>query len=161
MSDKIQLLFVDDEEEFLNYMTKRLLKRDFDVAAYSNPIQALAETEGQTFDVALLDLKMPEMDGEILLSRLKKRDPQVEVIILTGHGTIQSAFSASRSGAYEYLLKPCEFDDLVTAVSSAYAKRIKAEEERKTERVNELVRQAKGMSPLNLLQELKKLKDEH
>ena len=89
MSEKIRLLFVDDEDEFVKYMTKRLTRHEIEVHAYTNPVQALEETAGQSYDVGLLDLKMPKMDGEELLNRLKERDPTIEIIILTGHGSIQ------------------------------------------------------------------------
>ena len=115
MGEKIRLLFVDDEEEFVNYMTKRLTRHEFEVHAYTNPVQALEKTQGQSYDVGLLDLKMPEMDGEELLNRLKERDPTIEIIILTGHGSIESAFRTSKNGAYEYLNKPCDFDVLLSA----------------------------------------------
>lgn len=68
---------------------------------------------------------MPEMDGEKLLNRLKQRDLGMELIILTGHGSIESAFRTARRGAYECLLKPCDFDCLVSSINNAYAKRIK------------------------------------
>jgi DNA-binding NtrC family response regulator len=124
MSEKIRLLFVDDEEDFVEYMTKRLERHDLEVHAYTSPTEALEGTEGQTHDVGLLDLKMPEMDGEELLGRLKERDPTIEIIILTGHGSVESAFRSAKEGAYEYLLKPCEFDDLVGSINKAYSKRV-------------------------------------
>lgn len=159
MSDKIRLLFVDDEEDFVTYMTKRLKRHDLDVHAYLNPVQALEETEGKSFDVGLLDLKMPEMDGEELLKRLKQRDPKMEIIILTGHGHVESAFRSAKAGAYEYLLKPCDFDGLVASINTAYAKRIKARNGEKAGQVEELMKSAGGMSPLALLKKLKRLHD--
>jgi DNA-binding NtrC family response regulator len=159
MAGKIRLLFVDDEKDFVTYMTKRLKRHDLDVHAYDNPVQALDETEGHTFDVGLLDLKMPEMDGEELLKRLKQRDPRMEIIILTGHGHVESAFRTAKAGAYEYLLKPCDFDQLVASINNAYAKRIKALSQEKAGRVDELMKGASGMSPLALLKKLKKLHD--
>ena len=159
MSQKVRLLFVDDEQEFLNYMTKRLRKRDIEVAAFGSAPQALAETEGQVFDVALLDLKMPEMDGQELLQKLKERDPRIEVIMLTGHGTIQSAFHASQSGAFEYLLKPCDFDGLVSSINNAYARRIKTLSAEKTRMVDDLMEHAGGMSPLALLHGLRRINE--
>ena len=158
MCEKIQMLFVDDEEEFVNFMTKRLQRHDFVVHAYTNPVQALEKTEGRTFDVGLLDLKMPEMDGEELLSRLKARDPGIEIIILTGHGSTESAFRSAKIGAYEYLLKPCEFDDLVSSINNAYAKRVKALSSGKAAEVDELMQQAGAMQPLALLERLKKIR---
>jgi len=159
MAEKIQLLFVDDEEDFVTYMKKRLERHDLNVHAFTNPVRALADTEGQTFDVGLLDLKMPEMDGEELLKRLKERDPKMEIIILTGHGYVESAFRSAKAGAYEYLLKPCDFDGLVASINKAYSRRIKALSGDKADRVDELMRSAGGMSPLALLKKLKNLHD--
>jgi DNA-binding NtrC family response regulator len=158
MSGKIRLLFVDDEEEFVNYMTKRLQRHEFEVHSYTDPVQALQQTEGQSFDVALLDLKMPEMDGEELLNRLKERDPGVEVIILTGHGSIESAFRSAQVGAYEYLLKPCEFDDLVHSLNQAYAKHIRALGGEKARQVDDLMQRAGELAPLDLLRRLRKIR---
>jgi DNA-binding NtrC family response regulator len=157
MGEKIQLLFVDDEEEFVNYMTKRLQRHELEIHAYTNPVEALEKTEGRTYDVGLLDLMMPEMDGEELLNRLKERDPTIEIIILTGHGSIESAFRSAQVGAYEYLLKPCDFDDLVSSINKAYAKRIRALSVAKAKQVDELMGHAEGMQPLALLQRLKKI----
>lgn len=157
MSDKLSLLFVDDEEEFVNYMSKRLTARDFEVTSFTNAAQALAKTADQTFDVALIDLKMPEMDGEELLHKLKDRDPLMEIIILTGHGTIKSATRTTKAGAYEYLLKPCEFDDLITSITNAYAKRMKNINADKDVEINKVIENALGKSPIQLLNELKKL----
>jgi len=160
MDDRIRVLFVDDEQEFLEYTAKRLRLRDLAVTAYLSPTAALAATEGQQFDVALLDLKMPEMDGEALLAELKARDPFLEIVILTGHGTVNSAFRTSRAGAVAFLQKPCAFDDVVRAISEAYARRIAARSANKTERVDALLKRSKGMSPLELLDEIKKIQSE-
>jgi DNA-binding NtrC family response regulator len=157
MGDKIQLLFVDDEEDFVKYVTKRLKPHDFEVHAFTNPVQALQETDGESFDVGLLDLKMPDMDGEELLNRLKKRDPGMEIIILTGHGTIESAFRSAQRGAYEYLQKPCDFDALVSSINNAYSKRIKALSAEKAKQVDDLMKRAGEMKPLTLLKRLKNI----
>jgi len=157
MENKIQLLFVDDEEEFVNYTTKRLKRHDLEVHAFTDPEEALEKSKGQSYDVGLLDLKMPRMDGEELLNRLKELDPTIEIIILTGHGSIESAFRSAKVGAYEYLLKPCEFDDLISAINNAYAKRIRALSEEKARQVDELVGSTTGMKPLALLERLKRI----
>jgi DNA-binding NtrC family response regulator len=160
MNRRIRLLFVDDETDFLNYMRKRLERHDLDVVAYPDPIEALEKTVGQSFDVALLDLKMPGIDGEELLRRLKDRDPLVEIIILTGHGSIESAFRTSQEGAYQYLLKPCDFDELVTSICNAYAKRIKALSEHRAEQVDNILMRILKTSPLDALRQLKSVSDE-
>jgi DNA-binding NtrC family response regulator len=158
MVEKVRLLFVDDEEDFVKYMTKRLELHDFEIHAYTNPVQALSETEGGNFDVALLDLKMPEMGGEELLNRLKERDPGLEIIILTGHGSVDSAFRSAQHGAYEYLQKPCDFDGLVSSINNAYSKRIRALSAEKAKQVDELMKRAGEMKPLTLLSRLKKIR---
>ena len=157
MGEKLQLLLVDDEEEFVYYMSKRLKRHDFEVHTFTDPVQALEKTQGQNFDVGLLDLKMPEMDGEELLNRLKERDPGMEIIILTGHGSIDSAFRSAKEGAYEYLLKPCDFDRLVASINNAFAKRIKALDAAKAKQVDELMKDAGGMTPLALLKRLRSI----
>ncbi len=157
MSQKIQLLFVDDEQDFVKYVTKRLALHDFEIHAYTNPVQALRDTEERQFDVGLLDLKMPEMDGEELLDRLKDRDPGIEIIILTGHGSVESAFRSAQHGAYEYLQKPCEFDALVSSINNAYSKRIKALSADKAKQVDDLMKRAGEMKPLTLLKRLKNI----
>ena len=157
MARKIRLLFVDDEEDFTTYMKKRLQKRDMEVDSFTDPLKALQETLGRKYDVALLDLKMPGIDGEELLRRLKERDSKLQIIILTGHGTVQSAASASRSGATEYLLKPCEFDDLVRAITNAYSKGVAARRQDKQSELEKLMANAVGLSPLELLERIRKL----
>lgn len=159
MQEKIRLLFVDDEDEFVDYMTRRLKPREIEVHAYTNPVRALEETATQNFDVALLDLKMPKMDGEELLNRLKERDPTIEIIILTGHGSASSAFRSAQEGAFEYLLKPCEFVDLVSSINKAYAKRIKALSGEQGRQVDELMQGAGKIQPLTMLDRLKKIRD--
>lgn len=120
------MLFVDDEAEFLEYMTRRLTKRGIEVDAFSEPLEALVAAEPGRFDVALLDLKMPVIGGDELLRRLKAKDPHIEVIILTGHGSIESAFETTRAGGYEYLLKPCGIEELIAAIAGARTRRADA-----------------------------------
>ncbi len=157
MAGDIRLLFVDDEQDFVDFMVLRLRKQGFDVSAFTDPLKALEETEGKTFDVGLLDLKMPGMDGEELLRRLKERTPRMEIIILTGHGGIESAFRTGQLKAYEYLLKPCDYGELTAAINRAFARRIKAVQELKAERVDDLMKRAMYFSPQSLLEELRKL----
>jgi DNA-binding NtrC family response regulator len=158
VTDRVRVLLVDDEADFVDYMTRHLKANNLEVLAFDNPIRALKETESQAFDVGLLDLKMPGMDGEELLKKLKQRDPQMEIIILTGHPSIESAFRTSKNGAYEYLNKPCDFDTLLGAINKAYAKRVKNLNRNQSERVNTLMKSASRLSPLELLKRLKKLR---
>ncbi|MGD8492496.1 MAG: response regulator, partial [Desulfobacterales bacterium] len=107
---KIKLLIVDDEEDFLNSISERLGMRDFDVATASDGKLAIKVAKKGKFDVAILDMKMPGMDGMELLQILKKKHKFLEVIILTGHGAIDSAVEATKLGAYSYLEKPYDFE---------------------------------------------------
>lgn len=158
MAKKIKLLFVDDEKKFLTSMTERLRLRDFDVFPFSDARVALETIKQKdSCDVALIDLKMPGMDGEELLKELKARSPEMEVIILTGHGSIESATRTTRAGAYEYLQKPCELNDVITSITLAYSKRIKSKNERLEAKVNHLMANVIGLSPIAILEELRKL----
>jgi DNA-binding NtrC family response regulator len=159
VKEKIQLLFVDDEDEFVDYMSRRLRPREIDVHPFTDPVRALKETANQNFDVALLDLRMPKMDGEELLNRLKERDPTIEIVILTGHGSASTAFRSAQEGAFEYLLKPCEFVDLVSSINNAYAKRIKALDRERGRQVDELMQRAEKIQPLTMLNRLKEIRD--
>lgn len=157
---KIKLLFVDDEESFLRTMATRLKLRDFEVTSFTSGFDALEAARQKQFDVALLDLKMPGIDGEELLREIKKISPDTEVIILTGHGSVRSAVNLTRQGAYEYLQKPCDFDELMNSIIKAFTRKVKAQSSAKSARVEELINRAVGLSPLSLLQELKKIDKE-
>ena len=122
----VSVLLVDDEVPFVETLVKRLAKRELRVeAAYSGPeaLEKLAEDGMSKTDVVILDVKMPEMDGLEALSLIKEKYPMVEVIMLTGHATVESAIEGMKRGAYDYLMKPCEIEDLVEKVSEAAAKK--------------------------------------
>ena len=114
------ILLVDDEATFVETMTKRLTKREMDVVpAYDGP-GALAELdENNRIEVVVLDVKMPGMDGLETLAEIKRDHPLIEVIMLTGHATIESAIEGMKKGAFDYLMKPCDIDVLVEKVTEA------------------------------------------
>jgi DNA-binding NtrC family response regulator len=157
MKRKIKLLFVDDEQKFLKGMTERLRLRDLVVHSFGDGTDALAAAKKEDYDVALIDLKMPGMDGEELLQKLKESVPKMEVVILTGHGSLDSATRTFRAGAYEYLMKPCELDDLLLTVTKAYAKRIKSKSQELQSKVEALVAASEGYNPRELLRMLQDL----
>jgi len=159
MSNAIRVLFVDDETDFVTYMKKRLEQRGFEVTAFGNPVEALERTQDMRFDLALLDLKMPALDGEELLHRLKARDPAMEIIMLTAHGTARSAFRTCRDGAYDYLAKPCEMDDLVGRFCAAYARKVSNLQKEQTARLESLLARSERTNPLDTLSDLKRIHD--
>lgn len=120
MKEKIKLPVVDDEERFLGTISKLLERGDFDVVTVTCGASALAVANEKDFDCALIDLRMPEMSGEQVLAELKKAHPDLQVIILTGHGSLEAAICCSRMGAFSYLQKPCELDTLLHVCYEAY-----------------------------------------
>jgi len=157
MSDKMQLLIVDDELRFLLTLKGRLQMRGFDVTAVTSGTQAIKAARNTCFDVALLDLKMPGMDGEEVLRILKEEHPLMEVIILTGHGSIESAVDCTKAGSHSYLQKPCETDELLEVLKDAYHKRVQRQLALDKEKVDELLRIATGESPLGIIRRLREL----
>ncbi len=157
MAEKIKLLIVDDEVRFLETLSKRLSIRDFDVTPVTNGTEALETARKQRFDLALVDLKMPGMTGEQLLDALKSEHPDIEVVILTGHGSIDSAVHCTQAGSYSYLQKPCETEELLSVLRDAYAKRVQRRLEIDTARMEEMLNTAVGESPLAVLRRLKEM----
>ena len=122
-SDPIRLLLVDDEKDFVNILSKRIKRRNIDVTKAFSGAEAIQALRAQEFDVAVLDLKMEEMDGIETLKVLKIMDPRLAVIMLTGHGSAEAAEQGIRMGAYDYLTKPCELEELLEKIMEAYAHR--------------------------------------
>ena len=123
------VLLVDDEVPFVETLTKRLTKRDLSVSsAYSGNGALEVLAQGRDVDVVILDVKMPGMDGIETLREIKKTYPLVEVIMLTGHATVGSAVEGMRLGAFDYLMKPCDMDELVAKVSEAKQKKSQQEQ---------------------------------
>lgn len=124
-----QVLLVDDEVPFVETMIKRLTKRELEVIpAYDGP-EALARLkENVRLEVVILDVKMPGMDGIETLAEIKKAHPLIEVIMLTGHATVESAIEGMKKGAFDYLMKPCDINVLVGKVTEAAAKKRRHEE---------------------------------
>ncbi len=113
-------LLVDDEAVYVDVLANRLGKRGFDVQkAYTSP-EALLVLRTQRFDVAVLDLKMPDMDGIEVLKIAKQVDPTLQVIMLTGHGSAEACDQGLALGAFDYMMKPCEFEALVDKIREAF-----------------------------------------
>lgn len=159
MSKRIRILFVDDEERFLKTLGDRLTLRDFEVVTVTSAKEALDAAAKRSFDLALVDLKMPGLSGDRLLARLKDQYPDLEVIILTGHGSILSAETCAKLGAYRYLQKPCETDELLQVLQEAYAKRVQKKLKMNEEKMEALLQGSTGQSPLAILRQLKELSE--
>jgi len=159
MSDKIKLLIVDDEVKFLQSIAQRLEMREFDVTTAANGREAVEAARNDKFDLALLDLKMPGMDGSQVLEILKAEHRFLEVIILTGHGSLDSAVECTKLGAFGYLPKPYELERLLETLRDAYEARLTKKFQADSERRDKILEAATGSSPLAILRELRKLDD--
>ena len=120
---KIKLLLVDDEKGFTDIIAKRMSKRDIDVTKAYSGVEALQAIRKSDFDVAVLDLKMEDMDGIEILKIFKKMDPDLTVIMLTGHGSEEAAIDGIKFGAFDYLTKPCDLEELLAKIREAYQQR--------------------------------------
>lgn len=158
---QIKLLIVDDDEKFLRTIAERLGLKDFDVTPITEGNQAIEAAKKDKFDVAILDLKMPGMDGMELLKILKEKHKFLEVIILTGHASIDSAVEATKRGAVGYLEKPYKFEKLLELLNEAYKTRLKKKfehDKKQMEEIKHLV--AKGSTSLDILRSLRRLDNE-
>lgn len=160
MEHVIKLLIVDDETRFLLAIAQRLAKRGFDVRTAENGQDALELARKEKFDIALLDLKMPGMDGGQLLRALKDEHQFLEAIILTGHGSLESAVELTKVGAFSYLPKPYELDKLVQVLKDAYEARLKRKFASDQAKLDKIVTMATGESPLGILRKLRELDDD-
>lgn len=123
---KIKILLVDDEEKFVKTLSERIQLRDQKSDIALNGEQALKSVDEDTPDVMVLDLKMPGMDGMEVLRRIKEAYPEVQVIMLTGHGTEKDEKEARHLGAFEYLQKPIGIESLMQHIKRAYKNKIES-----------------------------------
>ncbi len=126
--EKMKMMLVDDEERFLSTTKKLLSRKGYDVVTAGSGAEALESLGSLNVHVVILDVKMPGMDGLETLKTIKKRFPLVEVIMLTGHGTVESAVDGLKAGATDYLMKPTDVSDLIKKAEEAFEKRQRLEE---------------------------------
>ena len=160
MNDRpnIRILLVDDEETLLEYMSKRLLKKGFTVKAVFSGEEAVKVAKQEHFDVAIVDLKMPGIDGVETQKGLHEVQPFLQCIVLTGHGSIDSALESGQEDAFRYLLKPVDYDDLVSNIKEAYDKKVKLQDEKFQEQVEEIYRSGMGAKGIKkAINELRKV----
>ncbi len=121
---KAKVLLVDDEEDFLSTLSQRLKVRDLDVTGATCGEEALELVEEKTFDIIVLDLAMPGMDGLETLKTIKDKHPDAEIIMLSGHGTVKTSTEAMKLGADDFLEKPVDIKELLNKIDEASHKRI-------------------------------------
>ncbi|MBU3952401.1 MAG: response regulator [Proteobacteria bacterium] len=122
------MMLVDDEERYLQTTKKLIEKKGVAVLTAQSGKEALEKLKAQNIHVVILDVKMPEMDGNETLKAIKTLYPLVEVIMLTGHATVDSAIDGVKSGACDYLMKPADIDEILEKAREAFEKRQRLEE---------------------------------
>jgi DNA-binding NtrC family response regulator len=120
----IRLLLADDEEDFRTTLTNRLRKRRLEVMDVEDGYKAVEIVRSNPIDVAVVDVKMPGMDGLETLKQIKQINPLIEVILLTGHASVESGIEGMRLGAFDYLMKPCDINELLLKIEDAYQKKL-------------------------------------
>jgi DNA-binding NtrC family response regulator len=136
---KTRVLLVDDEEEFVEALAERLAMRHYDVTTSFRGEDALDKLRQYNFDVVILDVRMPGIGGNEVLHEIKRIKPLTEVIMLTGHATVESAIDGMKEGAYDYLVKPCETEELVDKIDKATKKKAEHEERIREARIKEII----------------------
>ena len=148
--EKVKMMLVDDEERFLETTKKLLGRKGYEVLTATSGSEALEILMKHNVYVVILDVKMPGMDGVATLKAIKSRYPLVEVIMLTGHATVESAVDGLKSGATDYLMKPADIDDVIKKAEEAYAKRQVLEEKIRVAQARMMMK-----SPMEILRETK------
>ena len=139
--DGDRVLLVDDEEDFVTTLAKRLAARGLKVETSESGETALDKVRDHDFDVIVLDLAMPGLDGIETLRRLKELDPDLQVILLTGHGSVPKGVEAMKLGALDFLEKPADFTELLEKIREASAQRMVLVEKRTSQHVAEILRE--------------------
>ncbi|HBI14829.1 MAG TPA: two-component system response regulator [Desulfobulbaceae bacterium] len=124
----MRVLVVDDEKDFLEMTVKRMKKKNIECDGVTSGYDAIEKIKKENFDVVLLDVKMPGMDGVETLKEIKRLKPLVEAIMLTGHASVESGIEGMKLGAFDYLMKPMELDKIIEKIQDAYNKKALHEE---------------------------------
>ncbi|MFZ5570417.1 MAG: response regulator [Thermodesulfobacteriota bacterium] len=137
MAEKV--LLIDDEEEFIEALGERMRARGMIVTATTSPVQALKQVEEESYDAVVLDLQMPEMDGIEALKIMKNKRPELQVILLTGHASVQKGIEAMKLGAMDLIEKPADFETIAAKIHRAQAKKMILVEKKNEETIKEIL----------------------
>lgn len=137
MSEKV--LLVDDEVDFLNTLSERMRTRGMEVATSSSGVEALEKVEKEAYDVIILDLMMPGVDGLEALKILKAKKPELQVILLTGHATVEKGIEAMKLGAMDFLEKPTDLSLLTEKIKKAQAKKLLIVEKQNEDKIKKIL----------------------
>jgi DNA-binding NtrC family response regulator len=139
-AEEIKVLLVDDEPHFVKLLAERLEGRGCNVETAGGGPEAIDKVKGEPYDAIILDLLMPDMDGLETLKQLKEINPDLQVILLTGHGTIDKGVEAMKLGAMDFVEKPADFKELLEKIKKAKDQRMLLVEKRHEERIKELMK---------------------
>ena len=133
------ILIVDDEKDFVDALAERLTIREYNAAASYSGQDALEKIKEHNYDIVILDVKMPGVSGIDVLKEIKSLKPLTEVIMLTGNATVETAIEGMKLGAYDYLMKPCDTDELNEKITNAYRKKTEHEDRIREARIKEII----------------------
>ena len=152
----IKILLIDDEQTLVEFLAKRLLREGFTVKATFSGEEAIEAASEENFDVAIVDLKMPGIDGVETQKRLKELQPFIQCIVLTGHGSVDTALESGYHKAFKYLLKPVDYETLISSIKEAYDYKLKLQREKFEQEMQELYRS--GLGAKGIKKAIKKLR---
>lgn len=136
---KTRVLLVDDDEQFVQNLAERLALRDYDVTSAFSGEDAVERVKGYNFDVIVLDVRMPGIDGVEALREIKNTKPLTEVIMLTGYATVETGIEGMKLGAFDFLMKPCETSELVAKINNAHGRKAEHEERIRAAKVERIL----------------------
>ena len=136
---KVRVLLVDDEKEFVEALSERLTVRGYDVTTSLSGEDAVESVTRFNFDAVILDVSMPGISGVEALRQIKRIKPLTEVIMLTGHATVDTAIEGMKLGALDYLIKPCETEDLLAKIDMAHRRKAEHEDRIRAAKVQDIV----------------------
>ena len=137
MTEKV--LLVDDEQDFLDALSERMRARDMEVTTSTSATDALKKAAKESYDAIVLDLMMPEMDGLEALQEIKKKNPELQVILLTGHATVEKGIEAMKLGATDFLEKPADLKTLTEKIKNAHASKMILVEKQTEEKIKSIL----------------------